>query len=80
MRGILELKKAMKLNKFEVEAMKRTLTQVYGMIAGKDYEFWFEVKDYAKREVELRFKWKENLLLVMVKPWKILSKKLGKWN
>lgn len=80
MRGILELKKAMKLNKFEVEAMKRTLTQVYGMIAGKDYEFWFEVKDYAKREVELRFKWKENLLLVMVKPWKILSKKIVKWN
>jgi len=29
MRGILELKKAMKLNKFEFEAMKRTLTQVY---------------------------------------------------
>ena len=80
MRGILELKQAMKLNKFEVEAMKRTLTQVYWMIAGKDYEFWFEVRDYAKREVDLIFKGKWNALFVRVKPWKILSKKLVKWN
>lgn len=80
MRWILELKKAMKLNKFEVEAMKRTLTQVYWMIAGKDYEFSFNVKSYERREVELVFRWNETILFVVVKPWKILSKKLVKWN
>ena len=80
MRGISEIVlNEIKLNKIQYNALYLNLNKIASMV-WPNREFQWRMKDLKTTTIELMFKWKENVIIFEVCPWKILSKKIVKWK
>lgn len=80
MRGIPELVLSeIKLNKIQYNSLYTNLNKIATMV-WPHREFQWRMKDLKTTTIELLFKWKENVIIFEVCPWKILSKRIVKWK
>lgn len=68
-----------KLNSIQYNSLLKNLQKIQSMFTVNRYEFSRRIKNKKDMVIELIFKW-NNCIIIDVCPWKILSKKIVKWN